>query len=144
MGTDEITARWLLVSLVIVNVLFTVITALKGKPWLALLSLSATVVGVIGAVRLAKPGSPWARYRYKDRPDLLARAERRAERWEARKHRYITLLAGAHDQPRRPAKPVSPRVPPAMRPALRRVTTMRRVSTLRDVPTRRVRRGSRR
>ena len=137
---NEIAARWIVVCLVVVNVLLTVITALKGKPWLALLSLSATVVGLIGSIRLAKPGSPWARYRYRDRPDLLARAQRRAEMWERRKLRYITLLAGAHDQPRRRIllPPPSPHRAPE-RPTLPRVAALRHVPAHRLTrPTRRV------
>ncbi|RZS90205.1 hypothetical protein EV189_1989 [Motilibacter rhizosphaerae] len=96
-GDRELTTRWAVVVLVVVNLLFTVVTALKGKPWLALLSLSVTVVGMVGALRLARAGSPWARWRYADRPQLLAAAQVRDELWEQRKQRYVTLLAGAHD-----------------------------------------------
>src|SRR6266516_4715500 len=38
------------------------------------------LVFIIGAIRLGRPGSPWARWRYRDRPAKLARASRREER----------------------------------------------------------------
>jgi hypothetical protein len=62
---------------------------------------------LVGAIRLARPGSPWARWRYRDRPAKLAKAERRerhlrqpvirAKIWVQDK------LTGPHDQPAGPA-----------------------------------------
>jgi hypothetical protein len=47
------------------------INALKGKWWFALWALIVTsglgtILGTVGAIRLAKPGSRWARKRYGD------------------------------------------------------------------------------
>jgi hypothetical protein len=56
------------------------ITLLKGKLWTGLFGLFVPPVFIIGAVRLARPGSPWARWRYRHRPAKLARAERREQR----------------------------------------------------------------
>lgn len=92
-SAGEASARWLVVSVVTVNLTLTLVTALKGKPWLALLSTFLTVVGVIGAVRLATPGSPWARSRYG--PGAAALAARRAAPWERRKQRLINLIGGS-------------------------------------------------
>jgi len=80
-----------------------VITLLKGKPWTALLGLFVPAVLVIGALRLARPGSVWARWRYRDRPGRLARAMRREQRLGApmtrAKNRVQDLLTGLPDQP---------------------------------------------
>jgi hypothetical protein len=59
----------------------------KGRILLGALSIFVPVVGVIAAGRLAKPNSPWARWRYKgprarklDRARARFEADRRAER----------------------------------------------------------------
>ena len=56
---------------------------------------AAAVVGLIGAVRLAKPDSPWARRRYPAGSRKLARAEERYERHTRRYQRFQDSLAGA-------------------------------------------------
>jgi hypothetical protein len=58
-------------------------------------------VAVVGAIRLAKPGSWWAARRYASRPRLARRAasrydHRREERW----NRLRDLVAGAPSQER--------------------------------------------
>jgi hypothetical protein len=99
----EASARWSAILIVGGNLCATVVTALKGKPWLALLSVTLPVVGFVGAVRLAAPASPWARRRYRHRADLLGRATRRAARWNRRKQRLITLIGGAPSPTEPPA-----------------------------------------
>jgi lysyl-tRNA synthetase class 2 len=74
---------------------------------------------VVGAIRLARPGSPWARWRYRSRPRRMARAERR----EARVHRRLmgvkaaayNLLAGTPDVASEPAA-VAPAAPVELPP----------------------------
>src|SRR5262249_35248427 len=82
--------------------LLAVITLLKGKPWTALLGVVLPIALVVGAARLARPGSPWARWRYRERPGKLATATRREERLREPvirlKERVQDLLAGSHDQ----------------------------------------------
>jgi hypothetical protein len=90
---DERSARWTLVALVLFNLSLTVLTAVKGKPWVALCSVFVTLVGIWGVARLAAPRSPWARRRYD--PRKMARATRRAERWDRRRDRAFSLIAGA-------------------------------------------------
>jgi hypothetical protein len=94
-GNAEFSARWSSLLAVLVNLALSAVTALKGKPWLALLSVAVPVAGLVGAVRLATPNSPWARRRYRDRRDLIDRAARRQTRWTRRKQRLITLIGGA-------------------------------------------------
>lgn len=55
------------------------ITLLKGKIWTALFGLLVPPLFIAGAVRLARPGSPWARWQYRASPAKLARASRRDE-----------------------------------------------------------------
>jgi hypothetical protein len=82
--------------------LFASITLLKGKIWTGLLGLFVPLLFIAGAVRLARPGSPWARWRYRNRPAKLARADRRERRLRQpvvrAKIRIQDVLAGGLDQ----------------------------------------------
>jgi hypothetical protein len=91
------------VSLVI-NLTVAVITLLKGKIWTGLIGLFVPVLLYVGSVRIARPGSPWARWRYA--PD--SRKMRRAVRRECRIRRPLIrakiwvqeVIAGRHDRHR--------------------------------------------
>jgi hypothetical protein len=88
-------------------VLFAVatITLLKGKIWTVLFGLFLPPLFLVGALRLARPHSPWARWRYERKPAKLARASRREERFRQpvirTKTRINDLVAGYHDRPLR-------------------------------------------
>jgi hypothetical protein len=56
-------------------------------------------VGIFGAIRLAKPGSPWARRFYKDDGRRLERATARWARLERRRHKALDTIAGAPSEP---------------------------------------------
>jgi hypothetical protein len=89
------------------------ITLLKGKIWTGLFGLFVPPLFVVGAVRLARPGSPWARWRYGTRPGKLAKADHREQRLRRpvinAKIRVQDLLAGRHV----PAAILLDRQPPA-------------------------------
>lgn len=57
-----------------------VVTLLKGKLWTGLLGLFVTPLLLIGAVRLSRPGAPWAHWRYRNRPNRMERAIGREKR----------------------------------------------------------------
>jgi hypothetical protein len=80
-----------------------VVTLLKGKPWTALLGVVIPLALLVGAVRLAMPGSPWARWRYRQRPGKLAAAYNRDQRLRQPmiriKNQVQDLLTGSHGQP---------------------------------------------
>jgi hypothetical protein len=79
------------------------VTLLKGKIWTGLFGLFLPPLFIAGAIRLARPGSPWARWRYRDRPGKQAKAERRDERLREPvirlKIRVQDKMTGAHDLP---------------------------------------------
>lgn len=60
------------------------VTILKGKLWVAVIALFMPIVGWFAMIRLAKPGSPWAHFRYRERPAKLQEAQRREEKWARR------------------------------------------------------------
>jgi lysyl-tRNA synthetase class 2 len=92
------------VVVVIVPVLFCL---LKGKVWTGVIGLFVPLVAIVGAIRLARPNSPWGRRRYRKSPKKLARAERREARldvrWLAWRDAFFDLIAG---------KPHLPSLPP--------------------------------
>ncbi|MFC6597656.1 phosphatidylglycerol lysyltransferase domain-containing protein [Kitasatospora paranensis] len=81
--------------------LLVAVTLFKGKLWTGLLGVMLPPLAMVGAVRLARPQSPWARWRYRARPKRMARAERRDARIHRRlvtaKTSFYNVLAGAPD-----------------------------------------------
>ena len=66
------------VAVAAVDVVLAGVAFLKGRTLLGSLSLFVPVVGVVAASRLAKPNSPWSRWRYRGgNADKLARSKRR-------------------------------------------------------------------
>lgn len=78
---------------------FCLVAALKGKVWSTVGGMFVPLVGLVAAIRLAQPGSVWARRRYPEGSSKLARAEERAARHERRWRRFQNLVGGAPDKP---------------------------------------------
>jgi hypothetical protein len=96
---DYITiSRWLAFVLILSGAVFVVVCYLKGKLFVGTVGIFVPPVAFIGALRLAKPNSPWARREYAGNPAKLERAARRDEGfhqlWERRKHRLWDLIGG--------------------------------------------------
>ncbi|GAA2241936.1 hypothetical protein GCM10010430_24400 [Kitasatospora cystarginea] len=98
--------------------LVVVVSLFKGKIFTGLLGVMVWPLALVGAVRLARPRSPWARWRYRSRPKRMARAERRDarihQRLEAVKLSFYNVLAGAPDVVAAP--PVEPPLAEAAAP----------------------------
>lgn len=91
-------------ALIVANLVLAVITLLKGKIWTGLVGLFVPVLLVVGAIRLARPGSPWAHWFFARRsPRKMATAIHREERWRrpviAAKIAFQEFLSGRHDLP---------------------------------------------
>lgn len=99
---EELHDRGVVVVNVVINFLIALFALAKGKPRLAVIGCVVPFVAIIGAVRLARPGSPWARRFYRHRPGARRRARVRAyrhdARWDALRNRVHDLLAGAPDR----------------------------------------------
>ena len=78
------------------------ITLLKGKVWTGLFGLFLPILLLIGAIRIGRPASPWARKFYPGRPKKAAKSKRREIRTRRRfvkfKDRTQDLLAGSPDR----------------------------------------------
>lgn len=80
---------------VLVTLAFSTVAVLKGKIFMGVAGMMLFPIGIIGATRLAKPGSPWARRRYQPGSSKLARATERYERHTRRYQRFQDRVAGA-------------------------------------------------
>jgi len=91
-------SRWVGSALVLSGAVFVVLCYLKGKLFVGTVGIFVPPVAFIGALRLAKPGSPWARRQYAGSPAKMERARRRDEgfhqKWERRKHRLWDVIGG--------------------------------------------------
>ncbi|MCP3817444.1 hypothetical protein NLX86_04610 [Streptomyces sp. A3M-1-3] len=105
-GVNELTAqerqsRGAVMMNIALNFFFALLALGKGKPRTAILGTVIPFVALIGAVRLARPGSPWAKRFYRNRPQARARAGLRAfhhdRRWAVPRRRFQDLIGGAPD-----------------------------------------------
>jgi hypothetical protein len=97
--SDGSQGGWLAYTVtVVVHLALAFVCVLKGKLATGVVGIVVPVVAFVGAVRLAKPTSPWARRRYARRPHRLARAKARfGARYQARWERVRTLVGGRAD-----------------------------------------------
>ena len=100
-GTAAEGGAWVEVGLAVTvffNMCWAVVCLFKGKYWTGFFGVFIPIIAVIGALRLARPHSPWARKHYADKPKKLARAERREDRtnrtWRAWREAFFDLIAG--------------------------------------------------
>jgi hypothetical protein len=98
---DEAQDRGGVITSVAVDFLFAMLVLLKGKTRMAIFSVIVPLVGLIGVVRLARPGSFWARRFYRRRPRARARAilrsYRRDRRWSGPRRKFQDLIGGRPD-----------------------------------------------
>jgi hypothetical protein len=88
----------IIASMLVVLAIATV-AVLKGKIVMGVAGVLFPLVGLIGAIRLAKPGSFWANRRYEPGSRKLNRATRRYERHTRRYQRFQDRVAGAPEGP---------------------------------------------
>ncbi len=85
----------------VINLLLVVVTLAKGKIWTGLVGLFIPLLALVGAIRLARPESLWARWRYAGRPKKVAKSRWRDQRLRQPvirvKIRFQELIAGRPD-----------------------------------------------
>ncbi|KUN05628.1 hypothetical protein AQI95_15625 [Streptomyces yokosukanensis] len=100
---QELQDRGGALTAIAMNFLFALIALSKGKTRIAVFGAVVPLVALFGAVRLARPGSAWARRFYGRRPRARARAALRAyrhdRRW-ARPRRALQDWIGGKPDPR--------------------------------------------
>jgi hypothetical protein len=111
LGVDDLTIGDIRIRIglllgVLIHAVLLLICVLKGKYRSALIACFVPLVAWFAASRLARPGSWWARHRY--RGPKLDRAQRREthfdEKWDPRWQWLSDVIAGAPDEPNTPSR----------------------------------------
>jgi hypothetical protein len=84
---------------VALNLAFCALVALKGKISAAVIGMFIPPVAWVAAIRLARPGSWWARRRYKSGSGKLVKAQARKVKHDRRVRRFQDLVGGAPSLP---------------------------------------------
>lgn len=79
-ATDTPT-RVLVIVLLAITAALATITLLKGKLWTGLIGLFFPPLLFVGSIRIGRPASPWARWRYTTRPGKREKSIRREQRY---------------------------------------------------------------
>jgi hypothetical protein len=88
-----------IVASVVIELAICAFVALKGKVSTAVIGMFIAPVAWVAAIRLARPGSFWARRRYPEGSEKLAKATMRKERHDRRVRRYQDLIGGTPSKP---------------------------------------------
>ncbi|MFI7019436.1 hypothetical protein [Streptomyces sp. NPDC050164] len=101
LSDDQEQNRATVIVNVVVNFVFALIALFKGKTRLAVFGVIVPVIALVGAVRLARPGSYWARRFYRRRPRARAKSSLRAyrhdRRWIGPRRAFQDWIGGAPD-----------------------------------------------
>jgi hypothetical protein len=87
-----------LVAAILIDLAFSTLAILKGKPLLGLIGIFIPLVSIMGIARLAAPSSPWARRRYPPEGRRMMRSQARFKHVRARRLRLMNAIGGAPSQ----------------------------------------------
>jgi hypothetical protein len=88
-----------LVVAILIDLVFSTLAILKGKPLLGLIGIFIPLVSIVGMTRLAAPSSPWASRRYPLEGRRMMRSQARFKRVRDRRRRLMNAIGGAPSQP---------------------------------------------
>jgi hypothetical protein len=92
--SDDVTGLVILIVTILINGTLAMFCFFKGKLFLGFVAVFIPFVGLLGAVRLARPNSPWARRRYVAGSRKMERAQRRSARHDRRLDGFRRLIGG--------------------------------------------------
>ncbi|HEY8303250.1 MAG TPA: hypothetical protein VIG42_01550 [Solirubrobacteraceae bacterium] len=87
-----------LVAVIVIDLAFSTLTILKGKPILGLVGVFIPAMSIVGTLRLASPTSPWSRWRYPPDGRRMTRSRARFKRVRDRRRRLMNAIGGAPSQ----------------------------------------------
>ncbi|MDQ1044825.1 hypothetical protein [Streptomyces sp. V4I2] len=103
LNDDELQDRGSVIVSVAVNFVFSLLALAKGKARTAIFGVIVPLIALVGALRLARPGSPWAKRFYARRPRARARSTLRAyhhdRRWAGPSRTVQDWIGGRPDEP---------------------------------------------
>ncbi|NGO43111.1 hypothetical protein G6048_13360 [Streptomyces sp. YC419] len=106
LSENELQDRGAAISTVAGNFLIALLALAKGKARLAIFGVIVPLIALIGAVRLARPGSAWAKRFYRNRPRARARSSLRAyrhdRRWSGPRRKLEDWIGGRPDPTPKP------------------------------------------
>ncbi|MEX0173260.1 hypothetical protein [Streptomyces sp. LMG1-1-1.1] len=110
MTADESQDRLTFILTLVLNFLLVLVTLVKGKIRMAVIGTLIPFVAIVGAVRLARPGSWWSRRfygrRHRSRARGAIRAYRHDKRWTKVRRRFQDVIGGFQERvPGRGAPP---------------------------------------
>ncbi|MCX4991439.1 MULTISPECIES: hypothetical protein [unclassified Streptomyces] len=98
---QELQDRASVIVTIALNFLFALIALSKGKARTAIFGVIIPFIALIGSIRLAKPGSPWAKRFYRRRPRARARSRlrfyRHDRRWAGPSRKVQDWIGGKPD-----------------------------------------------
>ncbi|MFE2046181.1 hypothetical protein ACFXAZ_35715 [Streptomyces sp. NPDC059477] len=98
---QDLQSRGTVIGTIALNFLLSLIALAKGKARLAIFGVIIPFLALFGALRLARPASPWAKRMYRRRPRARARSRLRAyhhdRRWSGPSRRFQDWIGGAPD-----------------------------------------------
>jgi hypothetical protein len=104
LSADEEQDRGSLIWTLVGNFVFVLVALFKGKLRMAIIGVLVPFVALVGAIRLGRPGSPWARRFYRRRPKARAKAALRAgrsdARWAGPRRKFQDWIGGTPDNDR--------------------------------------------
>lgn len=92
--SDERGSVGAIVAVVGINVALTLLVVSKGKLLTAILGAFIPLINIVAAIRVAKPGSRWAKRRYPDGSRKQRKAIERSRRYEAWQDTLVDLVGG--------------------------------------------------
>ena len=103
MQSGEVVSRWSIALVVLFNSIFVLMSFLKGKIWMGWIGFFLPMVAWVGALRLARPRSPWERWFYRGSDRKMDRARRRDESFSRNvghwRLKVSDVVSGAPDKP---------------------------------------------
>jgi hypothetical protein len=93
-GLDDSAGADVVAVSVALAVVAAFVSILKGKYYMGIIGLFIPVLAFVAAIRLARPRSAWAHWRYKDNDQKMAKAVTRDVKRQARKTRVRDFLGG--------------------------------------------------
>ncbi len=99
---DERQDRAAFIATIVLNFLFILVSLVKGKFRMAVMGVFVPFVAIVGAVRLARPGSWWSKRFYRRRHRARARSRLRTyrhdRRWTKVRRRFQDLIGGFQER----------------------------------------------
>ncbi|MFJ4867660.1 hypothetical protein [Streptomyces sp. NPDC088757] len=99
---DERQDRATFIATIVLNFLFILVSLVKGKFRMAVMGVFVPFVAIVGAVRLARPGSWWSKRLYRRRHRARARSRLRTyrhdRRWTRIRRRFQDLIGGFQER----------------------------------------------